>query len=63
VRLAKTSVERKETPFLFATASEIGLGTLPLGSAQSRAAARALLEMRRAKEGDAIRFVVLFPGR
>jgi hypothetical protein len=44
--MIKTRSERTEAPFLPATAAGKGLGDLPLGSAQSRAAARALLERR-----------------
>ena len=50
--LIKIRTERTEKPFLTATASGKGLGSLPLGSPQSRAAARALANVRQESESD-----------
>ena len=43
-------MDRRERPFLTATAWERGLGVFLLGSARSRAAARALVEARKEAE-------------
>jgi hypothetical protein len=48
--LTKTRVERTERPSVTATASGKGLGTLSLGSLQSRAAARSLATARQESE-------------
>lgn len=45
--MIKTRTERTEWPALPATAAGKGLGSLPLGSAQSRAAALVLVAARR----------------
>jgi hypothetical protein len=50
--MTKTRLERTERPFLGATAAGKGLGGLPLGSPQSRAAARALLTSRQETEAE-----------
>ena len=50
--MIRTRVERAERPFLPATAAGKGLGTLPVGSALSRAAARALAAARRESEAE-----------
>jgi hypothetical protein len=51
--MIKTRLERTEKPSLPATAAGKGLGDLPLGSPQSRAAARALVAARQGSEADA----------
>jgi hypothetical protein len=50
--MRKDRTERTESPLLTATAAEKGLGSLLLGSAQSRAAARALANARKDGEGE-----------
>jgi hypothetical protein len=50
--------ERTETPLLPATASGKGLATFPLGSLQSRAAARSLMSAREATRKKGILFRV-----
>ena len=56
--MRKTLIECIERPLVPATASSKALGYLRVGSAQSRAAARALVESRKAIQEDQIRFVV-----
>ena len=48
----ESRTERTEGPFLPATASSNGLGDLPLGSIESRAAARLLLDARGKSEAE-----------
>jgi hypothetical protein len=48
---------------LGATDSGLRLSHYPVGSAQSRAAARALLDKRREAEGEGIRFTITLVGR
>jgi hypothetical protein len=55
-RMTETRSERAESPFLPATASHEGLGGFPLGSVQSRAAARSLIAARRQREQESLRF-------
>ena len=57
--MTETRTERRDRPFLPATASAKRLGDLPLGSPQSRAAARSLLDARKASEEDELRFQVV----
>jgi hypothetical protein len=45
----KTLANDRRAPFLPATAGRLDLGSLPLGSAVSRAAARRLLEQKEAE--------------
>lgn len=52
----KNSVKDGEIPFLPATAAGLDLGSLPLGSTVSRAAARRLFEQRETEENDGLRF-------
>jgi hypothetical protein len=56
--VSRSRTERTGKPILEATAAQNGLGALPLGSARSRAAARALLLKRREAERPEIRLVV-----
>lgn len=51
--------ERREWPSLPATAAGAGLGGFPLRSPQSRAAARTLMEARKASEEDGLNFQVV----
>jgi hypothetical protein len=57
--MTESRTERMERPFLPATASAKGLASFPLSSMQSRAAARSLLDSRRAiqEEGTLLRIV------
>jgi hypothetical protein len=48
---------------LGATDSGLRLSHYPVGSAQSRAAARALLDSRRVAEGEGTRFIVRLVGK
>lgn len=50
--MQESHVGRAEKPFLPATSARKGLGSIPVGSAQSRAAARSLLAAREASEGE-----------
>ncbi len=50
--MRETCVERAQRPFLPATAAGKGLGDLPLGSPQSKAAARLLLASRQRIEAE-----------
>ena len=50
--MRETRTERAERPFLPATAAGKGLGSLPVGSGQSRAAARSLLTARMEREAE-----------
>ena len=50
--MSKTRTERTEWPVLLATAAGRGLASLPIGSLQSRAAARSLLADRKTQEGE-----------
>jgi hypothetical protein len=50
--MTRTRTERTEWPILPATAAGKGLGSLPIGSAQSRAAARALMTARKHSEAE-----------
>jgi hypothetical protein len=54
--MGKTRSQDAETQLLPATASRKGLGGLPLGSLQSRAAARSLIAARQKSEQDGLRF-------
>ena len=56
--MSRRRPEGIEGPFLIATASEKGLGNFPLKSLESRAAARALLEERKANEEGGPVFVL-----
>lgn len=56
--MTEPRTERTEGPLLPATASAKGLAAFPLGSMQSRAAARSLLDARRAAEGEGTLFVL-----
>jgi hypothetical protein len=50
--MTESRIERTKGPMQPATASSQGLGCLRLGSAQSRAAARALASSRRGREAE-----------
>ena len=56
--MTETRTNRAESPVLPATASIHGLGDLPLGSPQSRAAVRSLIEARGASEEEGMLLVV-----
>ena len=56
--MTEPRTERIEAPFLPATASAEGLAAFPLGSMQSRAAARSLLDARRATEGEGTLLII-----
>jgi hypothetical protein len=48
--MTESRIERTDSPFLPATAKSKDLGDLPLGSIQSRAVARLMLQQRRSTE-------------
>ena len=50
--MRETRTERTQRPLVTATAASKGLGTLPVGSAWSRAAARALASARQESEAE-----------
>ena len=50
--MKESSTKRTERPLMPATASSLGLGDLRLGSLQSRAAARSLLEAGESSEEE-----------
>jgi len=56
--MARTRTERAERPSLPATVSRVRPGCFPLGSPQSRAAARSLVAERKASEPDELRLEV-----
>ena len=56
--MRETRTERAESPLLAATVASKGLGYLPIGSEQSRAAARALVGARMTAPDDELRIVV-----